>query len=105
MSEIPLHTFGRHRRPRTGYTALEGEDLPESSQNTRSMPMSVGIAAASASQGRRTERYSGDDEEEATLLGEHRENEIEEEEELNVRVGADTASQVRAARPMEAHKY
>ncbi|KAJ3530672.1 hypothetical protein NM688_g7676 [Phlebia brevispora] len=56
------------------------------------MPISVRVAAASARQAKRTERYEGDIEEEATLLGDHREHDLEPEEDVDMRV--ETASQI-----------
>ncbi len=74
MSEIPLHTFGRSRKARAGYTPLHNgepgdEDYENSSSNMRA---SLGAAAAGASnnrKGKRRERYADDPDEEVTLLG------------------------------------
>ncbi|KAI0369507.1 protein transporter [Pilatotrama ljubarskyi] len=70
MSEIPLHTFGRSRKSRAGYTQLHnGEPGDEEDGNMRA---GVRAAASSASvnrKGKRRERYADDPEEEATLLG------------------------------------
>ena len=58
------------------------------------MPLAARIAAAAtARQAKRSERYEGDAEEQATLLGEHRAADLVDEEEEDVRV--DTSSQVR----------
>ncbi|KAI0758873.1 aminophospholipid-transporting P-type ATPase [Fomes fomentarius] len=74
MSEIPLHTFGRSRKARAGYTPLHNgepgdEDYEDNSSNMRA---SLGAAAAGASntrKGKRRERYADDPDEEVTLLG------------------------------------
>ena len=95
MSEIPLHTFGRYRKTRAAYTPLpEDDDQPGSTQSTRTMPLSVRIAAASTRQGKRVDHYEGVPEEEATLLGEHHEHIEVNEEDVDARI--ETASQVRS---------
>ncbi|KAI0331410.1 protein transporter [Cubamyces sp. BRFM 1775] len=71
MSEIPLHTFGRSRKARAGYTQLHSDEPGEDEQD-ENMRAGVRAAAASASanrKGKRRERYADDPEEEATLLG------------------------------------
>ena len=79
MSDIPLHTFGRYRKSRAGYSALpEDDEHPGNDQADRSMPISVRVAAASARKAKRNVgQYEGDAEEEATLLGGHHESELE----------------------------
>ena len=73
MSEIPLHTFGRSRQARAGYTPLSDGEPGEQVRDGSSDRMRAGVrAAASASanrKGKQRERYSDDPEEEATLLG------------------------------------
>ncbi|TBU21618.1 aminophospholipid-transporting P-type ATPase [Dichomitus squalens] len=85
MSEIPLHTFGRTRKSRAGYTPLHnGEPSDEvhgngtnglgpDNSNGRTMHEVVRAAVASSGsvnrKGQRRERYADDPEEEETLLG------------------------------------
>ncbi|RPD63418.1 aminophospholipid-transporting P-type ATPase [Lentinus tigrinus ALCF2SS1-6] len=73
MSDIPLHTFGRSRQARAGYTPLSnGEPSEQVRDGTASnMRAAVRAAASSASMNRKGKQrqYSDDPEEEATLLG------------------------------------
>ena len=87
MSEIPLHTFGRSRKSRAGYTPLRsGEPSDEDHNNAsrgsngtgsgksniRTMHAAVrGVVASSSTlrKGKQRERYEDDPEEEETLLG------------------------------------
>ncbi|KAI0659521.1 aminophospholipid-transporting P-type ATPase [Cubamyces menziesii] len=84
MSEIPLHTFGRSRKARAGYTQLHSDEPGDDGQD-ENMRAGVRAAAASASvnrKGKRRERYADDPEEEATLLGDasHEEEAFREDE-------------------------
>ncbi|KAI0702811.1 aminophospholipid-transporting P-type ATPase [Cerioporus squamosus] len=90
MSDIPLHTFGRSKHSRAGYTPLSDSEPGDQARENTSNKMRAGVrAAASASvsrKGKQRERYSDDPEEEATLLGDashedgdYREDEPEEE--------------------------
>ncbi len=93
MSDIPLRSFGRTSKSRTGYSALSGEVQSESGQG--SMTMNSRVAAASARttrQGKRRERYEDDPEEEATLLGEELRD--GESRDLEDEAHEETASQV-----------
>ncbi|KAI8996275.1 protein transporter [Trametes punicea] len=70
MSEIPLHTFGRTRKSRAGYTPLHnGEPEDEQNGNMRAGVRAVAAATSANRKGKRMERYADDPEEEATLLG------------------------------------
>ncbi|KAM5540932.1 hypothetical protein V8D89_005243, partial [Ganoderma adspersum] len=84
MSEIPLHTFGRSRKSRAGYTPLHNGDEDHSSanrgtnstssskSNLRTMHSAVRAAVTSSGtirKGKQRERYADDPEEEETLLG------------------------------------
>ncbi|KAI1787404.1 aminophospholipid-transporting P-type ATPase [Ganoderma leucocontextum] len=81
MSEIPLHTFGRSRKSRAGYTPLHnGEPGDEDhsnaigSSNSSRPTMHATVRAAVTSsgamrKGKQRERYADDPEEEETLLG------------------------------------
>ncbi|PIL25785.1 transporter [Ganoderma sinense ZZ0214-1] len=87
MSEIPLHTFGRSRKARAGYTPLHnGEPGDEdhsnanrgtsttgsTKSNLRTMHAAVRAAVTSSGnvrKGKQRERYADDPEEEETLLG------------------------------------
>ena len=72
MSEIPLHTFGRSRKSRAGYTPLHNGEPGERIPNPTEMRAGIPAAASASSlnrKGKRRERYVGDLEEEATLLG------------------------------------
>ncbi|KAH9886694.1 aminophospholipid-transporting P-type ATPase [Cubamyces lactineus] len=84
MSEIPLHTFGRSRKARAGYTQLHSDEPGDDGQD-ENMRAGVRAAAASASanrKGKRRERYADNPEEEATLLGDasHEEEAFREDE-------------------------
>ncbi|KAI0354190.1 protein transporter [Trametes cingulata] len=70
MSEIPLHTFGRSRKSRAGYTQLHnGEPGDEEDGNMRAGVRAAATSASVSRKGKRRERYADDPEEEATLLG------------------------------------
>lgn len=84
MSEIPLHTFGRSRKSRAGYTPLHNGDedhsnanrgtnsTSSSKSNLRTMHAAVRAAVTSSGtlrKGKQRERYADDPEEEETLLG------------------------------------
>lgn len=95
MSEIPLHPFGRARKARAGYTALPEDEAgaSQSSETDDRMPSAVVAAAVTSARPtrkpKRIEQYDGDEEEEATLLGEHG-HDHEEPEDLR----AETSSRV-----------
>ncbi|KAL4246411.1 Phospholipid-transporting ATPase [Abortiporus biennis] len=104
MSEFPLHTFGRSRQTRAGYTALHnGEPAGdrEPSNGNGTMPMSARIAASATTsrlkqKAKRKNRYGDGSEEAATLLGEgSREDEYREEEDGELET--DTRSQLSSA--------
>ena len=87
MSEFPLHTFGRGRKSRSGYTPLHnGELTPVESPASEDMPIAARAAASSRvlnKKGKRRDRdrYEDDPEESVNLLGdEHREEEEEDHE-------------------------
>ncbi|KAI0744486.1 aminophospholipid-transporting P-type ATPase [Earliella scabrosa] len=89
MSEIPLHTFGRNRKSRAGYTPLQngepGDDDHDQVSSNRTMRAGIRAAATSSSvnrKGKRRERYADDPDEEATLLGDaaHEEGEFRDDE-------------------------
>ncbi|CDO76004.1 hypothetical protein BN946_scf184780.g11 [Trametes cinnabarina] len=89
MSEIPLHTFGRSRKSRAGYTPLHNGE-PGDEEDSGNMRAGVRAAAASSSvnrKGKRRERYADEPEEEATLLGDasHEEGEFREDEPQSTR--------------------
>ena len=77
MSEIPLHTFGRSRKARAGYTPLQSGEPGDNNSDGQvrepsNMRAAVRAAATSSSanrSGRRRERYADNPEEEETLLG------------------------------------
>ncbi len=87
MSEIPLHTFGRSRKSRAGYTPLHNGEPGEEDQGTsnrgnnsdgssksnlRTMHAAVRAAVTSSTslrKGKQRERYADDPGEEETLLG------------------------------------
>ncbi|KAI9058692.1 aminophospholipid-transporting P-type ATPase [Trametes sanguinea] len=84
MSEIPLHTFGRSRKSRAGYTPLHNGE-PGDEEDGDNMRAGVRAAVASSSvnrKGKRRERYADEPEEEATLLGDasHEDGEFREDE-------------------------
>ncbi|OSD00700.1 aminophospholipid-transporting P-type ATPase [Trametes coccinea BRFM310] len=84
MSEIPLHTFGRSRKSRAGYTPLHNGE-PGDEEDASNMRAGVRAAVASSSVNRkakRRERYADEPEEEATLLGDasHEDSEFREDE-------------------------
>ena len=99
MSDIPLHTFGRSRKSRAGYTPLHNGDpgddvhgngingLASSDNNGRNMQAAVRAAVNSSGsvnrKGKRRERYADDpEEEETTLLGDasHEDGEFRDDE-------------------------
>ena len=98
MSEIPLHTFGRSRKSRAGYTPLHNGDpgddvhgngtngLASSNNNGRNMQAAVRAAVTTSGsvsrKGKRRERYADDPEEEETLLGDasHEDGEFRDDE-------------------------
>ena len=93
MSEIPLHTFGRNRKSRAGYTPLQNGEPGDDDHNddhdqvssNRTMRAGIRAAATSSSvnrKGKRRERYADDPDEEATLLGDavHEEGEFRDDE-------------------------
>ncbi|KAH9914070.1 aminophospholipid-transporting P-type ATPase [Epithele typhae] len=77
MSEIPLHTFGRSRKARVGYTQLSdrepGDGHGDDDDGPSNMRAAVRAAASNAAmrKGKRRERdrYADDPEEAETLLG------------------------------------
>lgn len=99
MSEFPLHTFGRGRKSRSGYTPLHnGELTPTDTPTSEDMPIATRAAVSARTFGnkgkrRDKDRYEDDPEESVNLLGdEHREEEEEpEHHDAEVRV---TLSQV-----------
>ena len=98
MSEIPLHTFGRTRKSRAGYTPLHNGDpgddvhgngtngLASSNNDGRNMQSAVRAAVTTSGsvsrKGKRRERYADDPEEEETLLGDasHEDSEFRDDE-------------------------
>ncbi len=74
MSDIPLHTFGRSKQSKAGYTPLSNGEPGDDTRESTAGKMRAGIRAAASSasairKGKQRERYSDDPDEEATLLG------------------------------------